>query len=418
MPLRLLVLFVLLAGEVHAAENAWVLQGRVVDAQGRPVPNVDVTFFWNANGVPLAEIQRIEKLTGEVREREAAKVSENEGRMEPWGEKPAKTDADGRFSFPMKWQRYYAIAIDKERQQGALILSNSSDEHRVLTIRLTPLVRMRGRVRVAGSGRRPDSSIVVARLPENENFPLANNRLAICCSSHATFDILLPPGKYELEANGDLAGHRYELASYRPITLQAGVREVDAGILEFTPPTLRRGDRIREAQATGTWPNVDHTKLYGKSAPKWHAVDARGIAKSAQVADLKGKWVLVYFWGPWCSPCLGRELPALMEFYETHKADRDRFEIVTVCSTEPAIKTMADLDRELKPVVKAVWHGKQLPFPIILDNTLKSVENFGIAAHKLLFDPEGRLVPGDEKTLAEKLVGIAPHHAVPNASAR
>ena len=110
-----LVLFVLFAGEAKAASDAWVLQGRVVDAQGRPAPNVDVTFFWNANGVPLAEMQRIEKLTGEVRERQAAKLSEREGHMEPWGEKPAKTDADGRFSFPMKWQRYYAIAIDKER---------------------------------------------------------------------------------------------------------------------------------------------------------------------------------------------------------------------------------------------------------------------------------------------------------------
>jgi hypothetical protein len=92
-----------------------------------------------------------------------------------------------------------------------------------------------------------------------------------------------------------------------------------------------------------------------------------------------------------------------MEFYEAHKDERDRFEIVSVCTTEPEIKTMADLNRELKPVVKAVWHGKQIPFPIVLDNTLISTENFGLTASKLLFDPEGRLVPGDEKTLAEKL---------------
>jgi thiol-disulfide isomerase/thioredoxin len=418
MAFRLVVLVVLFAAETKAESNAWVLQGRVVDAQGRPVGNVDIATYWNANGVPLAEIQRIEKLPSKVRDSQSAKLSENEGHMEPWGEKPAKTDADGRFSFPMTRQRYYVLAIDKGRQRGALILSNSSDEHRVVTIRLTPLVRMRGHVQIAGSDQRLDSSIVCARIPENENFPLAVNRLAICCSRQATFDILLPPGKYELEANGDLSGRRYELAAYRPITLKAGAREADVGILEFTPPTLRRGDRIREAQARGTWPSVDHTKLYGQAAPKWHAVDARGISKDAQVADLKGKWVLVYFWGPWCSPCLGRELPALMEFYESHKADRNRFEIVTVCSTEPEIKTMADLDRELKPVVKAVWNGKQLPFPVILDNTLKSIENFGIAAHKLLFDPEGRLVPGDETTLAKKLGGIGPRHAPPNGSAQ
>ncbi len=92
-----------------------------------------------------------------------------------------------------------------------------------------------------------------------------------------------------------------------------------------------------------------------------------------------------------------------MNFYETHAGQRDRFEIVSICSTEPEIKSMADLDRELKPVVKAVWHGKQIPFPIVLDNTLQSNANFGLTATKLLFNPEGRLVPGDEKTLAEKL---------------
>ena len=129
----------------------------------------------------------------------------------------------------------------------------------------------------------------------------------------------------------------------------------------------------------------------------------RGIPKDAQLADIKGKWVLVYFWGPWCHPCLGREIPALMKFYDAHAADRDRFEIVSICTSEPQIKTMADLDRELKPVVKAVWHGRPIPFPIVLDNTLESTEHFGLAASKLLFNPEGRLVPGDEKTLAEKL---------------
>jgi hypothetical protein len=76
---------------------------------------------------------------------------------------------------------------------------------------------------------------------------------------------------------------------------------------------------------------------------------------------------------------------------------------VSICSTEPEFKTMADLDRELKPVLKAVWKNRSIPFPIVLDNTLESNANFGQTASKLLFNPEGRLVPGDEKTLAEKL---------------
>jgi hypothetical protein len=66
---------------------------------------------------------------------------------------------------------------------------------------------------------------------------------------------------------------------------------------------------------------------------------------------------------------------------------------------------MAALDRELKPIVAGVWHGKTLPFPIVLDNTLTTAENFGVERMRctLLIDPQGRLIPGDETTLAGKL---------------
>ena len=99
-------------------------------------------------------------------------------------------------------------------------------------------------------------------------------------------------------------------------------------------------------------------------------------------------------------------MPALTRFYEAHQLQRDQFEIVAVCNAEPETKTMDELDRLLAPVVKEVWHGKPLPFPLVLDNTIQTAENFGIEliiGKKLLFDPAGRLVPGDEKTLGEKL---------------
>ncbi len=72
------------------------------------------------------------------------------------------------------------------------------------------------------------------------------------------------------------------------------------------------------------------------------------------------------------------------------------------------LKSMADLDRELKPIVKHVWGGRMLPFPVMLDNTGKTLENFGLEGFgKMLIDPLGRLVRGDENTLAEKLKDTA-----------
>jgi hypothetical protein len=56
----------------------------------------------------------------------------------------------------------------------------------------------------------------------------------------------------------------------------------------------------------------------------------------------------------------------------------------------------------LKPIVKAVWGGKELPFPVLVDNTAQSTESFGVDLFgvTVLIDPSGRLVQGDESTLA------------------
>jgi hypothetical protein len=55
----------------------------------------------------------------------------------------------------------------------------------------------------------------------------------------------------------------------------------------------------------------------------------------------------------------------------------------------------------LKPIVKTVWGGKELPFPVLLDNTSKTMESFGVEffGAMVLIDPTGRLFQGDESTL-------------------
>ncbi len=84
----------------------------------------------------------------------------------------------------------------------------------------------------------------------------------------------------------------------------------------------------------------------------------------------------------------------LREFYEAHKNERDRFELVSICTDlDPKMQTMADFDRMLQPIKKGVWHGKELPFPVLLDNTSQSMENFGVDLYgiTLLMDPTGAL---------------------------
>lgn len=95
----------------------------------------------------------------------------------------------------------------------------------------------------------------------------------------------------------------------------------------------------------------------------------------------------------------------MAKFYEDHAADRDRFEVVVLCIDDDGeLTSMAAVDRKLEPVVKHIWGGKALPFPIALDASFQTMENFGSSTYgPYLVDPEGTLVKGDEAVLAEKL---------------
>ena len=160
---------------------------------------------------------------------------------------------------------------------------------------------------------------------------------------------------------------------------------------------------MERAKAAGTW--GDYTKHYGEKPPQWHILDARGVPKDAQISDFKGKWLLVYFWGLSCSPCLRQGIPNLIKFYEEHQPQRDRFEIVSLCiDVEGELKSVADLDKRLQSIVKHVW-GKPQPFPVLLDPTFQTWERFGLPGlgTVILIDPEGKLMKGDESVLAEKL---------------
>ena len=65
---------------------------------------------------------------------------------------------------------------------------------------------------------------------------------------------------------------------------------------------------------------------------------------------------------------------------------------------------MVDVDRRLTNLVKHVWGGKALPFPIILDASYRSMENFGVSTMgPVLVAPNGNLARGGLAELADKL---------------
>lgn len=97
-------------------------------------------------------------------------------------------------------------------------------------------------------------------------------------------------------------------------------------------------------------------------------------------------------------------MPGLIDLYEAHAKDRDRF--VILAFHDGSVKNFEDLDKKLDSPRKKYWGGRDLPFPILLDATGQTIKDWGVRAFPttLLIDPEGKLVgEAGEEELEKKL---------------
>ncbi|WP_343533906.1 TlpA disulfide reductase family protein [Pedobacter sp.] len=125
----------------------------------------------------------------------------------------------------------------------------------------------------------------------------------------------------------------------------------------------------------------------GMQAPNFSQPDTLG--KIHQLADYKGKYVLLDFWASWCGPCRA-ENPNVLAAYQQYKSKN--FMVLSV-----SIDEAKDRDKWLKAI-----REDQLIWPQLSD--LKGSQN---AAHKLygittipanlLISPEGKVLAKDLK---------------------
>jgi thiol-disulfide isomerase/thioredoxin len=106
------------------------------------------------------------------------------------------------------------------------------------------------------------------------------------------------------------------------------------------------------------------------------AVSGRKIS----LADYRGKYLFIDFWGTWCSPCVA-QLPKLKEIYAT--LDSSKIAFLGIAGND-------DLDRLRKMIAE-----KGIPWPNILsDDVNRIVEQYSITAYPtgILLDPAGKVV--------------------------
>ncbi len=391
------LLLLVAACSVRAAEVR-ELRGRVTGDNGQPVAGVDVSPYWDSNGSFWKDGKPI-KLDSEAAQQEHW-GPRHLGEMAPGIPEAVKTDAEGRFSIRTNDYYHTLIAMDQARSRGGLGIVSKADPAAPIEIRLGPLVRVRGSFEGPAKGVRPSWTFLYMNSPDDPTRPLDVTRIAGCGSNEARFQMTLPVGRYFIHAyDNDMRAQLYG----KEIVLSAETPDTDLGAI-LLPPSRSVIAQRKQSQDQGTF--GDYRKHYGQKPPAWHVSHARGVSKDVQISDFKGKWVVLEFWGLGCRPCLGRTIPELMKFYEEHAGQRDRFEILSFClDPEGDLESLEDMDKALRPIVEHVWGGKTIPFPILLDNTFKTWESFGLqgVGTTLLIDPQGNLVEGDLDLLKKRL---------------
>ncbi len=241
------MLLLLLLPTVSVAQDPVSVSGTVVDAQGRPLADVQVADSWQS----------------------AARAPNPLGFMSAFSS--GRTGADGRFT--IKLQPYgrasvALLAIDAAQKLGGIAVIDVKQPGQEISIQLAPLVEVRGRFSCNELNRAPTrTNVYITHKPSGW-------RMLQCDSNEATFAFKLPPGEYELWGYG------------------SGVFDSTSSLrLTFDQPLVDMG--TIDLRATGI------AKQTGKAPPAWNVTDARGLPKTVKYSDFKGKWVLLEFWGYW-----------------------------------------------------------------------------------------------------------------------
>lgn len=149
--------------------------------------------------------------------------------------------------------------------------------------------------------------------------------------------LLLPAGKYSFRVYGANTYH--------------ALPELDVGT-------------DREYSLTVDLPASQLALLEGKPAPEFQEIKGWYGSEPLTMAGLKGKVVLLDFWGYWCGPCVDQN--SIGKLFELHDKYHERG-LVIIGVHDDSVKDAAELEEKLAPLIEKNWEGRRIPFPVAID---------------------------------------------------
>ena len=211
-------------------------------------------------------------------------------------------------------------------------------------------------------------------------------------SERGRCEFLLPGGEYRLEIEGSGPNGARTQRLDRKLDVTTGESAIDLGVIDLPATKL--------------------ASLFGKPAPELQGIAAWVQGEPASLESVRGRPVVLIFWGSWCGPGI-RTMPKLMELHDEFQ----RFAVVFVAIHDTTVKTAEVLTSKLAEISAASWQGKELPFAVALDAGEKSGAThaaYGIRQWPttLLIGRDGKLVGqfspwGELRTQLRQMLGLS-----------
>jgi peroxiredoxin len=164
---------------------------------------------------------------------------------------------------------------------------------------------------------------------------------------------------------------------------------------------LRLGAAVLVAALLFVWYNYRQPRfIAGDKAPDFEMALPDG--QKVRLSDLKGKYVLLHFWGSWCGPCRA-ENPALAAIYEKYRGLG--FEVFSVGIEQNPEAWRRAIERD-----GITWRYHSMESGDFGGGAAK-LYNIKVIPATFLLNPDGDIMgvnlPPEqiEKTLAERLAG-------------